>query len=84
MAESVKQLRARLQTLQNTRIKDEGALEQAMKRLKTEFSAKDLAAARTLFAKIKASNEKTEKTMAEQADQIDADLTALEQAAAGR
>ena len=84
MAAELKQLRQRLQTLQTQRAKDEGALEQELKRIKDTFGCKDLGAARALYRKMKGDNEAAESAVEEQAEQLDDELTALEQAAAGR
>ena len=84
MAEDLKQLRARLDGLKTQRAKDEGALEQTMKRLKDEFGCKDLNAARTLYAKLRAENEQAEQTIEAQATELDALINAMEQDVAGR
>lgn len=84
MAEDLKQLRARLDGLKTQRAKDEGALEQTMKRLKDEFGCKDLDAARKLYATLRAENEQAEQAIETQATELDALINAMEQDVAGR
>jgi len=82
--EDLKQMRARLDGLKTQRAKDEGALEQTMKRLKDEFGCTSLEQARTLYGKLKRENEETASGLDAQAEQLDGLLTAMEQDAAGR